>query len=305
MSNLTRYLHLEQRSPEWFEWRRSRITASEAAAILGVSPYTSPYQLWMRKKGLMAEQPDNPAMARGRLLEPLALQLYNEYTANMAAPVCVERTDVPWLGASLDGLDFWGEIIAEIKVPGLEDHEKACEGIVPEKYYPQLQHQLVNVPSAKVNHYWSYRPGHSQETALVEVPRDEAFIESMLESVEAFWRSLSGDTPPGGPHWAEHEQRYLEALEQQQLANERVADEKEALISLVPDGHRKLDGERLSVSLSGGSNGSLDYKKAFEAALGLMTEEQQEQLGSLERFRGSPKKGSWRVTVKKGPQAAH
>ncbi|WP_018871431.1 lambda-exonuclease family protein [Thioalkalivibrio sp. ALgr3] len=303
MTNLTRYLHLEQRSPEWFAWRRDRITASEAAAILGVSPYTSPYQLWMRKKGLMDEQPDNPAMARGRLLEPLALQLYNDHTGNMAAPVCVERVDLPWLGASLDGLDFWGEIISEIKVPSLEDHEKACEGIVPEKYYPQLQHQLVSVPTAKVNHYWSYRPGHPQETALVEVYRDSEFIDSMLESVEAFWQSLSGDTPPGGPHWEEHERRYLEALEQQKIANEQVAEIKEALISLVPEGNRKLDGERLSVSLSGGSKGSIDYRKALDAALALLNEEQREQFGDLERFRGAPKDASWRVTVKKGPEA--
>lgn len=55
--------------PEWFEARRTGITASEIAVVLGLSPYDSPFALYWRKKGALAEQPDDPAMRWGRRLE--------------------------------------------------------------------------------------------------------------------------------------------------------------------------------------------------------------------------------------------
>lgn len=295
-----RFVNLEQRSPEWHEWRLSRITASEAAIIMGVSPYATPYVLWMRKKGLLPPQPDNPGMARGRALEDEAIALYNAETGNMVAPACIERTEpgYEWMAASLDGLDFFGAILTEAKAPNLEDHELAVQGKIPTKYWPQLQHQLACKPDAEVNHYWSYRPGHEQPTALVEVYRDEAYIEEMIEKEQAFYESLQGDTPPGGGDWANLESAYLAALDMEAEAKAAVAEIKDALIAAVPEGHKKGEGERLSVSLSTPGQGNVNYRKALDAALTLFPDEELEQF-KLDAFRGKPSKPSWRITVKK------
>ena len=41
--------------------------------------YLTPFELWARKSGLVtADVADNPAMRRGRLLEPVALQMLKE-----------------------------------------------------------------------------------------------------------------------------------------------------------------------------------------------------------------------------------
>jgi putative phage-type endonuclease len=57
---------------EWLEARRSGITASEIAVVMGLSPASqnSPYALYHRKRGDLPEQADNDAMERGRVLEP-------------------------------------------------------------------------------------------------------------------------------------------------------------------------------------------------------------------------------------------
>ena len=54
---------------EWLEARRHGITASEIAAVLGLSPYESPYSLYWRKLGELPAQDDTLAMALGRHLE--------------------------------------------------------------------------------------------------------------------------------------------------------------------------------------------------------------------------------------------
>ncbi|BAQ44362.1 YqaJ viral recombinase family protein [Methylobacterium aquaticum] len=63
----------------WLGLRAQDVTASVAGALLGVHEYTTPLALWALKSGLVTEDPEEtPAMRRGRLLEPIALQLLAE-----------------------------------------------------------------------------------------------------------------------------------------------------------------------------------------------------------------------------------
>ena len=47
---------LQQNTPEWLEFRRLRIGASDAPVIMEVSPYTTPYTLWERLSFALAPQ---------------------------------------------------------------------------------------------------------------------------------------------------------------------------------------------------------------------------------------------------------
>ncbi|MCK7472162.1 MAG: hypothetical protein MZU95_16445 [Desulfomicrobium escambiense] len=51
---LMHIIDLVQRSPEWQAWRAGGVTASEAAVILGRSPYQTPWRLQAEKTGLCA-----------------------------------------------------------------------------------------------------------------------------------------------------------------------------------------------------------------------------------------------------------
>jgi len=64
---------------QWLALRAGNIGASEVSALLGVNPFLTIFELWARKSGLVtADIADNPAMRRGRLMEPIALQMLAE-----------------------------------------------------------------------------------------------------------------------------------------------------------------------------------------------------------------------------------
>ena len=48
------YIELDQRSDAWFSWREKGITATEAVAISGHSPYMTPWRVWAEKTGRVA-----------------------------------------------------------------------------------------------------------------------------------------------------------------------------------------------------------------------------------------------------------
>lgn len=62
----------------WHELRREGVTASEVAGVLGISPWVSPFALWHRKRGLLAEEPDDRRMSLGRHLEEYVADLFHE-----------------------------------------------------------------------------------------------------------------------------------------------------------------------------------------------------------------------------------
>lgn len=98
--------------------------------------------------------------------------------------------------ASLDGINMDGEIL-EIKCPykpedPKSDHQLALQGKIPEKYYPQLQHQL-EVAGAKKGYYYSF---DGENGVLVPFERDEGFIKELIEKEKDFWECVKKLTPP-------------------------------------------------------------------------------------------------------------
>jgi len=63
---------------EWLKARMTGIGGSEMAAILGVSPWEGPADVWARKKGITKEQPDNLRFKIGRKFEGPIAELYAE-----------------------------------------------------------------------------------------------------------------------------------------------------------------------------------------------------------------------------------
>lgn len=64
---------------DWLELRRGFITASIAGALLNCHPYTTAYHIWATKTGRIEESTEeNEAMRRGRLLEPVAVEMLRE-----------------------------------------------------------------------------------------------------------------------------------------------------------------------------------------------------------------------------------
>jgi hypothetical protein len=92
----------------WLAMRERDVTASVAAALFGaIHPYRTAYQLWADKCGFSADGGgDNAAMRRGRLLEPVALQILVEDhpTWGVVSPGLYYRNPRTRIGATPDVL---------------------------------------------------------------------------------------------------------------------------------------------------------------------------------------------------------
>lgn len=106
MARRHKYFHyqVKQGSQEWLDLRKNRVTASHAAACLGLSRWTSPQKAYRQIIG-EEESASNWYMRNGREKEPAAVSAY-EYENGL---MCAEsgfwvREDTPWLGASPDRL---------------------------------------------------------------------------------------------------------------------------------------------------------------------------------------------------------
>ena len=64
----------------WLAERSRSVGASEAAAVLGVCPYSTPIDVWQRKLGLAPPLPESEPMLWGTLLEPIILAEYERRT---------------------------------------------------------------------------------------------------------------------------------------------------------------------------------------------------------------------------------
>ena len=153
---------LTQGSEKWLAFRRKYGTASEAAAVMSVSPWVpkTPLQLWELKHG-EREIKMNLAMQNGNKYEDEAREAYQLHSGKFYEPCCVVDTidDLP-LMASLDGMQHKGGSILEIKVPlngscsplwaEMENDEE-----LPVQYILQMQQQML-VSGVGSCEFWVY-----------------------------------------------------------------------------------------------------------------------------------------------------
>jgi len=182
-------LNLKQGTQEWLDFRKTKITATDASVIMRVNPWKTPLQLFKEKKGLSPSSFVNDAMKRGIELEPVARELFMIETGFDVQPTVVCKD---WAMASLDGYDIDLQKIVEIKCPGKDVHEMAARGQVPDYYFPQLQFQMF-VCDVYEAYYYSYFEG---EGISICVLRDDIFIEKMIKKCREFYEKLLKDEAP-------------------------------------------------------------------------------------------------------------
>lgn len=255
-----------QNSPEWLEFRKNKIGASDAASILGVSPFKTKYELWEEKVGVRQNR-RTAAMQRGHDLEEEARQAFERETKIIVFPQVKVSAQHNFMMASLDGMDIEEQNFVEIKCPGVKDHEVALQKKVPEKYYPQLQHQL-SVTGLDIGYYFSYRPG---STALIEVRRNDEFIEMMIDEEKKFHQCVIEFLPPCDPNfeertdeeWKRLSESYSSLTNQMEVLGQQEKEVRERFIALANGRNVKGFGTYLSKVLR---KGTIDYKNIPELA---------------------------------------
>lgn len=182
-------IDLKQDIQEWLLFRHRHLGSSDVAAVLGVSPWKTAYELWEEKiQDAPPENKMNPAMRRGKELEPKARAQYELKYGYEVPAVCFEYDERPYLAASLDGWNKDRRLVVEIKYTGVGRwREIDSKKEVPHIYYPQVQHQML-VAGAEACHFVAYN-NEIDRITVVEVRPDYTFIRAMTEKLERFWFS--------------------------------------------------------------------------------------------------------------------
>lgn len=129
----------EQRTPEWFKFRQTRLTASELSYCITNDITSSISQKIMLQKIHPEAVPyiSSPATSHGTLFEPVAQYVYERiYNRKLFEFGCVPHKKVDWLAASPDGISEDG-IMVEIKCP----YSRTPKGVPSLTYYTQIQAQ--------------------------------------------------------------------------------------------------------------------------------------------------------------------
>jgi putative phage-type endonuclease len=260
-------VQLTQGSQAWLDYRRTMRNASETAAVLGVSPWCTPYQLWLLKTG-RAQTKANAAMQRGTDLEPSARLAYESETGNIMQPLVLQDGAY---SASLDGMTLEGDLIVEIKCP-YQGRDSALwrevkAGYVPDHYAAQVQHQLM-VSGAKLAHLYVF-DGTQGLLRTIE-PIDHA-MQRIRDGWDQFQFYLDTDMPPpltdadvvqrGDADWAVAASAFAAAKQAADLADAMVAKARDALVALAR--HPKEQGAGVSVTRFWKA-GAVNYKAVPE-----------------------------------------
>lgn len=139
----------------WLEARASQgIGGSEAAAIVGLSPWMSATELWQIKTGIKSRKNfSNEAIEKGIAFEPVLRELFKakhpEYDIEYHQFDLLYQSERPWLFATLDGEirdnERQRQGVLEIKTatPQGKAGWAKWDNAIPSGYYCQILHEML------------------------------------------------------------------------------------------------------------------------------------------------------------------
>jgi putative phage-type endonuclease len=190
-----------QGSPEWFQVRLGKVTASRVADVIaetksGPSASRANYAAQLvaeRLTGAAADSFSNAVMQWGTDKEPEARSAYSfRHDVDVAEVGFVDHPVIAMTGASPDGL-VGSDGMVEIKCPNTATHiATLLDGKVASKYITQIQWQLACTGRDWCD-FVSYDPRlpESMRLFVKRVPRDAAVIAELENKVAAFLSEVS------------------------------------------------------------------------------------------------------------------
>ena len=180
------------------------VGGSDVATIFGLSPWTTPLELWMVKKGRMKpKSPPNPdQLAMGHMLEPIAAHFYAQRTGNTVTDdnYLYQHATLEYALANIDRRytrkeDGEGGVL---ECKSLTYHKAAdwADGAIPIYYELQLRYYLavLDEKHEAFSALWGNNPENDLATPHIE--RVQAKEDIIFEKLDRWIWSLRHDKPP-------------------------------------------------------------------------------------------------------------
>ena len=181
---------------EWLKLRKGYIGGSDAAAVMGLNPYVSPYSLWAEKTGRTEGFEGNLTTEVGAYLEEFVAKLFERETGKKVRKQnkMLVNDDYPWACADVDRVVIGEDAILEIKTTtSLGNMRMLRNGEYPTQYYCQMTHYLAVTGKQKA--YLAVLI-NNREFKWFELERDEDELSALMAEEQRFMEMVKTDTPP-------------------------------------------------------------------------------------------------------------
>lgn len=195
----------------WLAERQTGLGGSDAAAALGLSPWKTPFQLYLEKRGQVTPEDlsENAAVMWGTALEEAVLGRYAERTGLRVRRVAenARHPDHPFMIANLDAKVTGEPIGVEAKTTNVFQANDATlwgepeTDQVPESYLVQCQHYMA--VKGYVRFDVALFCGTHEDIRIYRVPRNEKLIAALIEREAAFWRCVTEGVAPAPVDYAD------------------------------------------------------------------------------------------------------
>jgi len=193
MKSPTATFNSEIPSPDWVEERKNYISGSIAAAILGKSSYSTPLQVWLRKKGHIPPIDSSDIMFFGNVFEPIMAEYFSSVTGLKTRRVNepIVHKNHPYLRANIDrqilngeGVDGTG--VLELKTT-TSHRLKSLDGEIPIEWKLQLQFYM-GITNYAYSKLLIYERDTCRFHPILHIERDEKLIADMQEKLVNWWQ---------------------------------------------------------------------------------------------------------------------
>lgn len=183
--------------PDWHAIRLTGLGGSDALAALNLSPWSTPYKLWLDKSGRLPPTPAKGRLAWGHRLEPVAADWFAELHGKQLGVTGTWRHPIPLF--EVDGFARYmlcnpdrfvvGEP-AGVEIKTVDDHSPDVKlwlgGSVPD--YPQAQAQWCMGVTGALGWYVVAVVDGCDEPVVEYVARDDDLIGELREAAAQFCR---------------------------------------------------------------------------------------------------------------------
>lgn len=249
----------EAGTPEWHEKRRtSGIGASECAAVLGLSKWVDPLEIYLLKRGLITPSESTRPMRRGNHMEPFIMSEFEMETGfkGFKPDFMAKSVKYDWLFTNLD----WVSVSSPDECAEFKSSDASSEWgesgsqDVPEAYYIQCQHTLLVTGCTTC---WLAAMLPYGDLRIYPITPNKAVWEHIIAETKAFWDNVQAGIAPTEKVKADSVKKLYPTVEEKKVVElpedtatrllTRHLEVKEQIETLTTEKER-LEGELLMLT---------------------------------------------------------
>lgn len=174
---------------DWLRFRKTGIGGSDMAAIMGLSKWKSPLDIWLEKTTDEVNEEESRFMYWGNKLEALVAEEFSIRTGYSVRNnnYTLQSIEYPFLLANIDRDIVGIDAGLECKTANAFKRDEWEGDQVPDAYYIQCQHYMAVTGYSS---WWIACLCGGNEFFYKEIPRNEDVITAIIDTAREFWNMV-------------------------------------------------------------------------------------------------------------------